>query len=136
MGWTPPGPYPTHALIWAIYGPYMIWELTQSLRDSHPIRNGGSAHDFDASRMLSAYPLPSYRPPQPPNTGHMRRSSSKNMKILIYSAAGPNPYMQLTKLRAAATSDPKNSHQITRSVRNVHTNGRNKLPPSCLGTKP
>ncbi len=44
-------------------------------------------------------------------------SSSKNMKIHIYSAAGPNPYMQLTKIRAAAASDPKNSPPITRIVR-------------------
>ena len=118
MGWTPPGPYPTHALIWAIYGPYMIWGLTQSLCNSHPIRNGGSAHDFDASRMPTAYPFPSYRPPQPPNTGHTGRSSSKNMKILIYSAAGPNPYMQLTKIKSHAT------HGLRQNIRtyDVQTN--------------
>ena len=77
----------------------MIRGQTQPLRSNHPIWNGGSARDFDASRMPTAYPFPSYRPPQPTNTAHMGRSSSKNMKIHIYSAAGPNPllqYMQLT----------------------------------------
>ena len=96
MGWTPPGPYPTHALIWAIYGPYMIRGLTQPLCSNHPIWNRGSAHDFDASRMSTANPLPSYRHPQPTNTAHMGRSSSKNVKIHICSAAGLNPFMQLT----------------------------------------
>jgi len=106
----------------------MIRGLTQPLCSNHPIWNRGSAHDFDASRMSTANPLPSYRHPQPTNTAHMGRSSSKNMKILIYSAAGPNPYMQLTKLRAAAASDQKNSPQITRGVRKRTHTTRNKQP--------
>ena len=83
--------------------------------------------------MSTANPLPSYRHPQPTNTAHMGRSSSKNMKILIYSAAGPNPYMQLTKLRAAAASDPKNNPQKRTAA--LRTHERNKHRPSVRGTK-
>jgi len=99
----------------------MILGLTQSLRDSHPIRNGGSVHDFNASRMTTAYPLPSYRHPQPTNTAHMGRSSSKNMKIHIYSAAGPNPNTE--------QQQPQIQKTALKNIRTyyVHTT-RNKQP--------
>ena len=66
------------------------------------------------------------------------KTSNSLQHMHIYSTAGPNPllqYMQLTKLRAAAASDPKNNPQITRTAKTYTRPGINNLP-SCIGSKP